>query len=69
VVRVGQPVRIKSGSLAGLQGILIREKDSLRVVVSLELLQRAVAVEIDRDIICATRGVSHAQTAAVYLTA
>lgn len=66
VVRVGQSIRVESGSLAGLQGILIREKDSSRVVVSLELLQRAVAVEIDRDIICATRGVS--QNAGLYLT-
>jgi transcription antitermination factor NusG len=69
VVRVGQSIRIERGSLAGLQGILIREKDSLRVVVSLELLQRAVAVEIDRDIICAARGASHTQTTGVYLIA
>jgi transcription antitermination factor NusG len=69
VVSVGQSIRIERGSLAGLQGILIREKDSLRVVVSLELLQRAVAVEIDRDIICAARGASHAKSAEAYLVA
>jgi transcription antitermination factor NusG len=54
VVRAGQSIRIERGPLAGLQGMLIREKDSLRVVVSLDLLQRAVAVEVDRDIVCAT---------------
>jgi transcription antitermination factor NusG len=32
-IRVGQPVRIECGSLAGLEGILLREKDTLRVVV------------------------------------
>jgi transcription antitermination factor NusG len=65
VVHVGQPIRIEYGSLAGLQGVLIREKGSLRVVVSLELLQRAVAVEIDRDIIRATHGGSRAQIASL----
>ena len=63
IVRVGQSIRIEHGSLAGLQGTLVREKGSLRVVVSLELLQRAVAVEIDRDMICGTQGASGAQTA------
>jgi transcription antitermination factor NusG len=52
-IRVGQPVRIERGSLAGLEGILLREKDTLRVVVSIELLRRSVAVEIDRDVLCA----------------
>jgi transcription antitermination factor NusG len=63
VVAVGQPIRVERGSLAGLQGILIREKDTLRVVVSLELLQRAVSVEIDRDMIHPSHGSSHPQPA------
>lgn len=67
-VRVGQKARIERGSLAGLEGVLIREKDSLRVVVSVELLRRAVAVEIDRDMICAVQGAAHATMAHVYLT-
>jgi len=67
-VRVGQKARIERGSLAGLEGVLIRERDSLRVVVSVELLRRAVAVEIDRDIICAVQGAAHATMAHVYLT-
>lgn len=69
VVRVGQCIRIEHGSLTGLEGILIREKDSLRVVVSLKLLHRAVAVEVDRDIISATNGASRAQSADMYRTA
>jgi len=67
-VRVGQVARIERGSLAGLEGVLLREKDSLRVVVSIELLRRAVAVEIDRDMICAVQGAAHASMARLYLT-
>ncbi|HLY16483.1 MAG TPA: UpxY family transcription antiterminator [Bryobacteraceae bacterium] len=67
-LRVGQKARIEHGSLAGLEGVLIREKDSLRVVVSVELLHRAVAVEIDRDMIRAVQGAAHASMAHLYLT-
>jgi transcription antitermination factor NusG len=67
-VRVGQKARIEWGALAGLEGVLIREKDALRVVVSVELLRRAVAVEIDRDMIRAVEGAEHASMAHVYLT-
>jgi len=48
-LRAGNPVRIEHGALAGLNGILVREKGSCRVVVNVELLQRAVAVEVDRE--------------------
>lgn len=64
---VGQRARIERGSLAGLEGVLIREKDALRVVVSVELLRRAVAVEIDRELIRAVQGAAHANVAHVYL--
>lgn len=43
---VGTRVRIKSGSLAGLEGILLRKKDSFRVVISVDLIMRSIAVEI-----------------------
>lgn len=46
-LRVGQTVRINRGSLAGLEGILIRVKNSWRLVVSVTLLERSVAVDID----------------------
>lgn len=51
-LKVGQFVRILEGPLSGLEGLLIREKDSCRVVLSIELLQRSVAVEVDREWIC-----------------
>lgn len=68
-IRIGQRVRIERGSLAGLEGILLREKDSFRVVVSVELLRRSVAVEIDRSVLCAVHGAPHAEMAHLYLTA
>ena len=51
-LRVGEKVRIEQGCLYGLTGTLVREKDSCRVVVNVELLRRSVAVEIQRDMIC-----------------
>jgi transcription antitermination factor NusG len=46
-VRSGQRVRIKRGALAGIEGILVERKSSWRVVLNVELLRRAVAVEVD----------------------
>jgi transcription antitermination factor NusG len=44
---VGRHVRLKSGPLAGMQGILVRRKGNFRVVISIELIQRSVAVDAD----------------------
>jgi transcription antitermination factor NusG len=46
---VGERARIKSGSLAGMVGVLARKKNNLRVVLTLELIMRSVAVEVDAD--------------------
>lgn len=48
-LRVGQTVRIEDGPLRDLEGLLINIKGSHRLVISVGLLQRSVAVEIDRD--------------------
>lgn len=50
-LRIGQRIRIEAGCLQGVSGTLVRENDFCRVVVNIEILQRAVAVEIDRDLI------------------
>ena len=44
---VGQRVRIKTGPLAELEGVLIRRKNTFRVVLSLDLIARSAAVEVD----------------------
>jgi transcription antitermination factor NusG len=52
---VGQRVRIEHGALTGVEGILTRIKGAHRIVVSISLLHRSVAVEIDRAVVCAAR--------------
>jgi len=42
-------VRVESGPLEGLVGIVQRCKNSDRLIVSLTLLMRSVSVEIDRS--------------------
>jgi transcription antitermination factor NusG len=51
-LREGQRVRIERGALRDLEGILVTIKNTFRLVVSVTMLQRSVAVEIDRDSIC-----------------
>lgn len=46
-LEVGQKVRIHTGKLSGLEGILINFKGNHRVVLSVSLLQRSVALEVD----------------------
>jgi transcription elongation factor/antiterminator RfaH len=46
-MEVGERVRIHTGKLAGLEGILINFKGNHRVVLSVSLLQRSVALEVD----------------------
>jgi len=48
-LKKGQRVRVEDGPLSGLEGILAQGSDARRVVVSLDLLQRSVAVQVDRD--------------------
>jgi transcription antitermination factor NusG len=43
----GRLVMIKSGPLQGRQGILIRRKGSLRVVLSIDLIQRSIVVDVE----------------------
>lgn len=47
----GDWVRIKSGPLFGLEGILVRKQDQFRLVLSVEMLARSVAVEVDASIV------------------
>jgi transcription antitermination factor NusG len=47
-LQVGQMARIEAGPLQGMSGIVVRVKSGLKLVLSVQLLQRSVAVEIDR---------------------
>lgn len=46
-LKCGDRVRVRSGPLEGLEGILVRKKNLLRLVVSIELLMKSAAVEVD----------------------
>jgi transcription antitermination factor NusG len=46
-LRCGDRVRVKSGPLCDVEGILIRRKGSYRLVLSAEVLEKSVAVEVD----------------------
>jgi transcription antitermination factor NusG len=46
-LQAGRRVRVRSGPMTGLEGVLLRRKEGLRLVVCIEILMRAVAVEID----------------------
>jgi transcription antitermination factor NusG len=48
-VEIGERVRIKDDVLDGMEGILTSFKGSHRVVISVALLRRSVALEIDRS--------------------
>lgn len=46
---VGSRVHIEHGPLAGMDGIITNTDKAFRLVVSVSLLQRSIAVEIDRE--------------------
>jgi transcription antitermination factor NusG len=46
-LKVGRRVRVQNGPLSGVEGILVRRKDKLRLVLSIDLLMRSMAVEVD----------------------
>jgi transcription antitermination factor NusG len=48
-LRAGQRVLLKDGPLAGLEGLLIEVRKNYRILLSITLLNRSVAVEIERD--------------------
>lgn len=48
-VQCGSWVEIRRGPLAGTRGIVCAEKKTLRLIVSITLLQRSVMVEVERE--------------------
>jgi len=46
---VGRRVRIVDGPFSGIEGIVVRRKDKVRVVLSISLIQRSVAIEVSES--------------------
>jgi transcription antitermination factor NusG len=44
-------VRVTHGPLEGIEGILLRKKNTFRLVLSMEMLRKAVAVEVDTSMV------------------
>jgi transcription antitermination factor NusG len=44
---VGRPVRVMSGPLRGLEGVIIRNQNKSRMIVSIDSIERSVAFELD----------------------
>jgi transcription antitermination factor NusG len=45
----GQKVRIKSGPMEGVQGVLVKHRNGMRFVLSIELINQQAAVEVDAE--------------------
>jgi transcription antitermination factor NusG len=48
-LKAGRRVRIVQGPLEGLEGVLLRRKGRYRLVLSLDLIQRSICVDVDAD--------------------
>jgi len=46
-LRAGRRVRVRCGAMQGLEGIVVRRKERCRVVFSIDMIMRSVAVEVD----------------------
>jgi transcription antitermination factor NusG len=47
--REGQTVRISSGPLKGLEGILLKKRSNWRIILSISILQRSISAELDYE--------------------
>jgi len=50
-LKCGDRVRLRAGALQGLEGILLRKRNVWKLLVSVEMLQRSVAVEVDASMV------------------
>jgi transcription antitermination factor NusG len=63
-INVGQTVEIEQGPLEGLSGIVVRVKNVDRLIVSVSLLMRSVAVELDHHSIRPVKPATYTQESA-----
>jgi transcription antitermination factor NusG len=50
-LKCGDHVRVTAGPLRGLEGLLVRKKNWCKLLLSVEMLQRSVAVEVDATMV------------------
>jgi len=50
-LKCGDRVRIKSGPLEGIQGILVRKRSAFRLVLSVEMLAQSASAEVDISVV------------------
>lgn len=48
-LRAGRRVKIIVGAMKGLEGVLVQERGEDRLVLSIEMLQRSVSLDVDRS--------------------
>jgi transcription antitermination factor NusG len=46
-LKIGQRVRIRGGSLDGVEGVIVGDKGDRKLVISVELIQRSVAITVE----------------------
>jgi|SRR5579875_459001 len=50
-IKCGDRVRVKAGPLEGIEGILVRKKNLARLILSVEMLGKSAAVEVDASLV------------------
>jgi transcription antitermination factor NusG len=46
-IEMGSNVRLHAGPLAGIEGIVLASKGKQRLIISVTLLRRSIAIEVD----------------------
>jgi transcription antitermination factor NusG len=46
-IKIGRRVRVRNGPLCGVEGVMVRRKEGYRLIISIELIMRSVATEVD----------------------
>lgn len=49
LLKFGEKVLIRKGPLEGVAGIVVRQKNSTRIVLTLDLIMKSISVEVDNE--------------------
>jgi len=50
-IEIGERVRVRSGILEGVEGLIVRCKNERRLIVPISLINQSIAVEVDADLL------------------